>query len=177
MEQPMRDGMLPAAVVAATVITFVGYLSFQGASHAVDFAVTSSDLSIVPAADHGVQESWQRRAAGGQVMLVDVTWAADEAISAGSYAVMVKIPHGWRHLGCRPECEWSDDEELREFAGHLPRAPYRLAATYEAEEVGRARLAFHSSTRAPAPSEFVPTALLVQTNGDDVLGAEPIPLS
>jgi hypothetical protein len=173
----MRDGMLPAAVIAAAVVTFVAYLSFQGSSHAVDFAVTSSDLSLVPAADPAVHESWQRRAQGRHVMLVDVSWAADEAIGAGSYSVLVTTPGGWRHLGCRPECEWSDDEELREFADRLPRPPYRLAATYEAEEVGRARLGFRSPGSAPAPSDFVPTALLVQTNGDDVLGAEPIPLS
>lgn len=173
----MRDGVLPAAVVAVTVITFVAYLSFQGASHAVDFAVTSSNMSLVRAGDPVVHEPWQRRAQGSQVMLVDVTWAADEAIGAGSYAVMVSTPSGWKHVGCLPECEWSGDEGLREFGDQLPRPPYRLAATYEAEEVGRAQLAFRSPPGAPAPTDFVPTALLVQTNGDDVLGAEPIPLS
>jgi hypothetical protein len=172
----MRDGMMPAAVVAAAVVAFVAYLSFQGSSHAVDFAVTSSDYAVVPAEGQGLRQHWQRRA-GGDVLVVDVSWAADEPIGAGLYAVLVTMPDGWRHLGCAPECEWSGDEGLREFGERLPRPPYRLAATYEAEELGHARLAFYSPPRASAPSEFVPTALLVQTNGDDVLGAEPIPLS
>ena len=173
----MRDGTLPAAVVAAAVIAFVVHLSFQGSSHAVDFAVTSSELTWTSAGDGSVRESWQRRARGGHIMLVDVAWAADEPIGAGSYAVLVTAPAGWRHLGCLPECEWSDDEGLREFGQRLPRPPYRLAATYQAEEAGSARLAFRSPPHVPGPSDFVPTALLVQTNGDDVLGAEPIPLS
>jgi hypothetical protein len=45
----MREGALPAAVVAAAVIAFVAYISFQGASHAVDYAVTSSDASLLAA--------------------------------------------------------------------------------------------------------------------------------
>jgi hypothetical protein len=180
----MRDGALPAVVIALAVIAYMGYLSFQGASHAVTFAVTGSDVAVVPAQGPAVPQRWQRRAGSGQVLLVDVSWTANEAIGAGSYAVMVTTPAGWRHLGCRPECEWSGGEGLREFGRQLPQQPYPLAATFEAEETGVVRVAFRSPRGSSGtggagsvPSDYVPIAWLVQTNGDDVLGAEQVPLT
>lgn len=174
----MRDGALPAAVIAAAVIAFVGYVSFQGASHSVDFAVTGSDLAVVPATDALLPPPWQERARDSTVMVIDVSWQAGEAISAGSYAVMVNTPPGWQPLGCRPVCEWSDDEGLREFAHRLPRRPNPVAATFEAEETGAVQVAFRSPGDEAAPADApAPAAWLVQTNGDDVLGAERIPLS
>lgn len=173
-----REGAFPAAVIAAAVIAFVAYLSFQGASHAVDFAVTSSDVSVMPADDERLGPQWQRAARSSRVMVVDVAWQAGDSIPAGSYAVMVTTPPGWRHLGCRPECEWSDDEGLREFGRRLPRTPYPLAATFEAEELGSVRVAFRSPRGVDGTADgLTPSAWLVQTNGDDVLGAESIPLS
>ncbi len=173
----MRDGALPAAVIAVAVIAFVAYLSFQGSSHAVAFAVTSSEVTVLSADGPTLRDRWQRRARPGQVMLVDVSWTADDSIGAGSYAVMVTTPPGWRHLGCRPACEWSASEGLAEFAGRLPRPPYRLAATFEAEETGDVRVAFRSPPGSHVtPADYVPIAWLVQTDGDDVLGAEQIPL-
>jgi hypothetical protein len=174
----MRDGMLPAAVITATVIAFVAYLSFQGSAHAVDFAVTSSDVVVVPADDPQLPQQWQQRAQSSAVMAVDVSWQAGESIAAGSYAVMVTTPPGWRHLGCRPVCEWTVEEGLQQFARRVPREPYRLAATFEAEEAGEVRVAFRSPRGATRVDPgFAPTAWLVQTNGDDVLGARPVPLT
>jgi hypothetical protein len=173
----MREGVLPAAVIALAVIAFVGYLSFQGSTHAVEFAVTSSEASIVSSQAPPVGPQWQRRARSGRVMLVEVSWQASESISAGSYAVVVTTPHRWRHLGCRPECEWTAGEGLREYGRQLARRPYRLAATFEAEETGRVRVAFRSPRgSSEVPAGFAPVGWLVQTNGDDVLGAEQIPL-
>jgi hypothetical protein len=174
----MHDGALPAAVIAAAVLAFVGYASMQGSSHAVDFAVTGSGSAVVPAGDPLVPPQWQQRAGPGPVLLVDVSWQAGESIGGGSYAVLVGPPGGWRHLGCRPECEWVTDEDLRRLGRHLPWAPYRLAATVDAEESGDLTVAFGSprGARRP-PAGFAPTAVLVQTNGDDVLGVEPVPLS
>ncbi|HWL97124.1 MAG TPA: hypothetical protein VNP20_07240 [Nocardioidaceae bacterium] len=174
----MRDGMLPAAVITAAVIAFVAYLSFQGSAHAVDFAVTSSEVAVVPADDPQLPQQWQQRAQSSAVMAVDVSWQAGESIAAGSYAVMVTTPQGWRHLGCRPVCEWTSEEGLQQFARRVPRTPYPLAATFEAEEAGDVRVAFRSPRGATRVDPgFAPTAWLVQTNGDDVLGARPVPLT
>jgi hypothetical protein len=175
--EKMRDGVLPAAVVAAAVIAFVAYVSFQGASHAVEFAVTSSDVSLISADSSATARPWRARGGSGDVMVVQVTWQASESIGSGSYAVMVATPRGWRHLGCRPECEWTDAEGLSEFGDELVRRPYPLAATFEAEEAGHVRVAFRSPPGVSGvPHGFVPVGWLVQTNGDDVLGAEQIPL-
>ena len=106
----MRAGALPAAVVAAAVIAFVAYISFRGASHAVDYAVTSSAASVVPADSRQLPAGW--RHADGQVMVVEVSWHAGDHIAAGSYAVMVAPPRGWRRGGCVPECEWTDAQGL-----------------------------------------------------------------
>jgi hypothetical protein len=174
----MRDGMFPAAVITTAVVAFVAYLSFQGASHAVDYAVTSAQVAFVGPDDPRLTARWQERAGSSTVMAVDVTWTAGESIAAGSYAVMVTTPKGWRHLGCRPACHWTAGQGLHEFARRVPRAPYPLAATFEAEEAGHVRVAFRSprGVTQPPPA-FAPTAWLVQTNGDDVLGARPVPLT
>lgn len=178
----MRDGVVPAAVVATAVIAFVAYLSFQGATRAVDYAVVSADSAVVPVDARRVPPAWAAGTGGRQVLTVDVAWAAEDSIPAGAYAVFVTTPQGWRHLGCRPECEWSDDEGLREFARRLPRRPYPLAAVFEAEESGRVRVGFGVPPGAVHPPEadvaasFVPAAWLVQTNGDDILGAKQVPL-
>lgn len=172
-----RDGALPAAVIATALVAFMAYVSFQGSSHAVEFAVTASDVAVVSADDQRVNRQWRRRDASSRVMLVDVAWQASESITAGSYAVMVTAPDGWRHLGCRPECEWTDGQGLSEFRRQLPRSPYRLGAAFAAEETGHVRVAFGSPRGATQPPAFVPVAWLVQTNGDDVLGAEQVPLS
>jgi hypothetical protein len=171
--------VVPAAVVAAAVIAFVAYLSFQGASHAVEFAVTASDVTVRPATEgRDPRSSWPRRARLGQTLVLRVGWTAGEAIGAGSYAVVVSLPSGWRHVGCLPECEWTDGEGVAEFARQLPRPTYPLAAAFEAEESGTVRVAYAATRSGERLSgDFVPTAWLVQTNGDDVLGAEPIPLS
>jgi hypothetical protein len=171
----MREGVLPASVVAGALVAFVAYISFQGSSHAVEYAVTSSDVAIVPASAPDIGRQWQARAAPGQVMVVEVDWHASESIASGSYAVMVAPPQGWRQLGCRPECEWTDDQGLSELGNQLPRTPYPLAATFEAEESGAVRVAFRSEGRG-VPRGYVPVGWLVQTNGDDVLGVEQIPL-
>jgi hypothetical protein len=171
----MRDGVLPAAVVAAAVIAFVAYISFQGASHAVDYAVTSSDASVLPAGSSQLPVQWRHGV--GQVMVVDVSWHAGEAIASGSYAVMVAPPPGWRRVGCLPECEWTDAEGLSEFSDRLARRPYPLAAAFEAEENGAVEVAFRSpSGTTGVPAGYAPVGWLVQTNGDDVLGAAQIPL-
>jgi hypothetical protein len=160
------------------VIAFVGYASLQGSSHAVDFAVTGSGDAVVPAGDPLVPPAWQRRAGPGPVMLVDVSWQAGESIGGGGYAVLVTTPEGWTHLGCRPACDWITDEDLRRLGRRLPRAPYRLAPAVDAEESGDLTVAFRSPPGISGPSPgFTPTAVLVQTNGDDVLGVEPVPLS
>jgi hypothetical protein len=178
VDEQMHDGALPAAVIAAAVIAFVGYASQQGSSHAVDFAVTGSGAVAVPASDLRVPPGWQRRAAPGSVLLVDVSWQAGESIGGGTYAVLVAAPDRWTHLGCRPECDWVTDEDLRRLGNHLPWTPYRLAAAVEAEESGDVTVAFRSPRGvARMPAGFAPTAVLVQTNGDDVLGVEPVPLS
>ncbi len=173
----MREGVLPATVVATALVAFVAYISFQGSSHAVEFAVTSSDVAVVPADAARLDPQWRQRAGTGRVMLVEVSWHASESIAAGSYAVMVATPPRWRHLGCRPECEWTDGQGLSELGDQLPRTPYRLAATFEAEETGAARVAFGSTLEAAGmPRGYLPVGWLVQTNGDDVLGVEQIPL-
>jgi hypothetical protein len=177
-DEQVPDGAVPAAVIAAAVIAFVAYLSFQGSSHAVDYAVTTSGVSVAAADAPVVQAQWPRRAGPGQVLVLHVGWAAGEEIGPGSYAVLATVPPGWRHLGCVPECEWTNAEGVAEFARRLPRTPYRLAAAFEAEETGNVRVAFGSSPGGEeVTGDFVPTAWLVQTNGDDVLGAEQIPLS
>jgi hypothetical protein len=168
----MRDGVLPAAVVAVAVIAFMAYIAFQG-SPAVQFAVTGSNLAVVPA-----DATRLARPGRGQVMLVDVSWQAGDSVGAGSYAVVVDAPRGWRHAGCRPECEWIDGEGLRAFGRRLDRRPYRLAAAFEAEQSGAVRVAFRSPrTVSGLPTGFLPTAWLVQMSGSDVLGAEQVPLS
>jgi hypothetical protein len=171
----MRDGALPAAVVAAAVSAFVAYISFQGASHAVDYAVTSSAASVMPAESTRLPSPW--RHGDGQVMVVEVSWHAGEAIAAGSYAVMVATPPGWHRAGCLPECEWTDAEGLSELRERLVREPYPLAAAFEADESGAVRIAFRSPPGATAiPGGYAPVGWLVQTNGDDVLGVAQIPL-
>jgi hypothetical protein len=171
----MRDGALPAAVVAAAVIAFVAYISFQGASHAVDYAVTSSGASVLATDSPRVPSGWGH--SGGHVLVVQVSWHAGEDIAAGSYAVMVAPPTGWRRAGCLPECEWTDAEGLSEFRRRLAGRPYPLAATFEAEENGAVRVAFSSPPGSPGvPAGYAPVGWLVQTNGDDVLGAAQIPL-
>ena len=172
----VRDGVLPATVVATALAAFVAYISFQGSSHAVEFAVTSADASVARADAGRLPRQWQQRV-GGRVMVVDVSWHASESIASGSYAVMVTTPAGWRHLGCRPECEWTDGQGLSELRDQLPRTPYRLAATFEAEETGAVRVAYRSpGAVAGMPPRFAPVGWLAQTNGDDVLGVEQIPL-
>jgi hypothetical protein len=174
--QRVRDGVLPAIVVATALAAFVAYISFQGSSHAVEFAVTSSDVSVAPADARRLPRQW-RQPAGRRVMVVEVSWHASESIASGSYAVMVATPAGWRHLGCRPECDWTDGQGLSELGDQLPRTPYPLAATFEAEETGAARVAYRSTGAVTGmPPRFAPVGWLVQTNGDDVLGVEQIPL-
>jgi hypothetical protein len=173
----MRDGVLPATVVVTALAAFVGYISFQGSSHAVEFAVTSSDMSVLPADAARLDQQWRQPGGQPQVMVVEVSWHASESIAAGSYAVMVATPPRWRHLGCRPECEWTDGQGLSELGDQLPRTPYPLAATFEAEETGAVRVAYRSPRAVTgAPRGFAPVGWLVQTNGDDVLGVEQIPL-
>jgi hypothetical protein len=171
----MRDGALPAAVVAAAVIAFVAYISFQGASHAVDYAVTSSAASVLPADSARLPAGWRRDDA--EVMVVEVSWHAGEDIASGSYAVLVAPPAGWRRAGCVPECEWTDAQGLSELRQRLARKPYPLAATFEAEQSGAVRVAFRSPPGTTAvPADYAPVGWLVQTNGDDVLGVAQIPL-
>ncbi|MGH3356123.1 MAG: hypothetical protein ACRDOJ_09505 [Nocardioidaceae bacterium] len=174
----MREGTVPALIIAAAVIAFVAYVSFEGSSHAVDFAVTGSDASIVGADDPTVGPGWRQPAQPGPVMLVGIAWQAEESIPGGSYTALVTTPPGWRHLGCRPECEWVAEDELTKFARSLPRSTYRLGASFDAEESGNVTLGFRPprGTRT-APRTFVPTAWLVQTNGDDILGIDQIPLT
>lgn len=174
----MREGTLPAAVIAAAVIAFVAYLSFQGSSHAVDYAVTSSRVAVVGATDDLLLDRWRRRLPdGGQAVVVDVAWQAGENLGAGSYAVLTTVPPGWRRLGCVPECQWSSEEGLRQFGRRLPRRPFPLAATFDADETGHVRVAFRPprGSRPTAPPGFAPVAWLVQTNGDDVLGSQQVP--
>jgi hypothetical protein len=90
---------------------------------------------------------------------------------------MVAPPPGWRRAGCLPECEWTDAEGLSEFRRRLAHKPYPLAATFEAEQNGAVRVAFTSPPGSSAiPAGYAPVGWLVQTNGDDVLGAAQIPL-
>lgn len=176
MAQQRQDGALPAAIIAAAVIAFVAYVSFQGSSHAVDFAVTDSDVEVVPGGSPRLPGGWQRRAGSGHVMLLDVSWQAGDSIPAGSYAVLVSAPPGWLHLGCRPACEWVVDEGLRQFGRRLPRPPYPLAATFDAEQFGHATVAYRLPPAQEPPEELSVAAWLLQTSGDDVLGAEQITL-
>ncbi|MGH3366401.1 MAG: hypothetical protein ACRDOY_04295 [Nocardioidaceae bacterium] len=174
----IRTDTIPAAVIAAAVVAFVAYSSLEGSSRAVDFAVTGAQARIVPADSSRVPARWEHRAPSARMLLVNVSWAAVDDIGGGSYVVLVTTPRGWVHLGCRPECEWSDDEPVRNYARSLPLATYRLGAAFSAEQTGRVRLGFRLPRGAPhAGRSFVPTAWLVQTDGDDVLGAEQIPLS
>ena len=171
----MRDGALPAAVVAGAVIAFVAYISFQGASHAVDYAVTSSAATVLPPDSRRLPADW--RHGPGQVMVVEVSWQAGEDIASGSYAVMFAPPEGWQRAGCVPECEWTDAQGLSELRQRLVRKPYPLAATFEAEQSGAVRVAFRSPKETPTvPAGYAPIGWLVQTNGDDVLGVAQIPL-
>jgi hypothetical protein len=174
----VREGTVPAIVIGAAMVGFILYVTFQGSTHAVDYAVTGSDVVVVDADSARVPPRWQRRAQPGLVMRVDVAWQASDSLAGGSYALVVTTPPDWRHLGCRPECEWSAEEGLRRFAQTLPRATYPLAATVDAEETGRLRLGFRSPHGVrDLPTGFVPAAWLVQISGDDVLGIEQVPLT
>lgn len=176
----MREGVLPAVVMATAVIGFSGYFWLQGGSHVVDFAVVRSSVEVVDAAARVVPGPIRREVRRDEVLLVDVAWAAAEPVNGGAYFVLVAAPHRWRPAGCLPECDWRTTSDVQRFAASLPRSTFRQAAVFDADAQARVAVAFQPArglaSTAQAPPSFEPAAWLLQTDGDNVLGAAPIPV-
>lgn len=169
-----RDLAVPSFVTLA-VIGFVGYLWFQGRAHTVEFAVTRGDVAFVETSDLRVPESLSSQAPSDQMLLVEASWEAAESIEGGSYYVLVAAPPGWRNLACEPECDWGTTADLERYAGALPVETFRLAAQFDADELGRVQVAFVPGNGSAERDRSVePAAWLVQTDGDNVLQAELI---
>jgi len=169
-----RD-LAPPLVVAAVVIAFVGYLWFQGRAHTVEYVVTSGRVAYVEASSPTVPDSLREDAPADQMLMVDVTWEAEDAIAGGSYYVLVSTPPGWENYACEPECEWASTPDLERYAKELPLSTYPVGAKFAAEESGRVRVAFvPTSVDTEGQPAFQPAAWLVQTDGANVLKARLI---
>lgn len=169
-----RDLGLPL-LVAVAVTLFVGYLWFQGRAQTSEFAVTSAHLGFMSADDARLAESLRENAPAEQLMVVDVSWEAADAIDGGSYYVLVAAPNDWTNYACDPSCDWSSTPDLQQFAGALPRATFPEGAQFDAEETGHVQVAFAPlSSASEVDPEFEPAAWLVQTDGANVLEARRI---
>lgn len=169
VSQRGRDLAVPSFVTLA-VVAFVGYFWFQGRSHTVEYAVTRGEIAIVPTSSPRVPPSLREDAPADRMLLVEAAWQAAESIDGGSYYVLVSVPPGWRNYACEPECEWGTTPDLKRYAEALPVDTFRLAARFDADEMGRVTVAFvprrPGVERDPATE---PSAWLVQTDGDNVL--------
>ena len=169
-----RDLAVPSFVTLA-VMGFVAYMWFQGRAHMVDFAVTRGEATFVEASDPRLPQSIRADTPDRPMLLVDASWEATEPIEGGSYYVLVAAPPGWRNYACEPGCDWATTPDLKRYAGALPKATFRLGAKFDADELGRVRVAFVSRARKAEPAAtFRPVAWLVQTDGDNVLQAKLI---
>lgn len=174
LSQRGRELAVPS-FVTLTVVGFVGYLWFQGRSHTVEYAVTRGDIAIVSTSDARVPPSLREDAPRDRMLLVEAAWQAAESIEGGSYYVLVAAPRGWRSHACEPECDWATTPDLTRYAQALPLDTYRVAARFDADEMGRVTVAFvPGRTGTERDPQTEPAAWLVQTDGDNVLQAKLI---
>jgi hypothetical protein len=176
----MREGVLPAVLVAAAVIGVSGYFWWEGGAHVVDFAIVSASIDVTSKGDRQVPPAVREVARDDEVMLVDVSWAAADSVKGGAYFVLVTAPRGWRPLACVPECEWRTTSGVEAFADQLPRRTFPTAAVFSAAQEARVTVAFAPPRRAAegvgdVAAGFESAAWLVQTDGDNVLDAQQIP--
>lgn len=169
-----RDLGLPV-LVSLAVIAFVGYLWFQGRAQTSEFVVTSAHLGFMAADDARLASSLRENAPAERLMVVDVSWQAEDAIDGGSYYVLVAAPNDWTNYACEPSCDWGTTPDLQSFASALPRATFAEGAQFDAEETGHVQVAFAPlSSASEVDPEFEPAAWLVQTDGQNVLEARRV---